>query len=95
MLINIEWFKKELLPLLQGYKTEWHSFKDGDFGDLERVELEGYNKGVTIDFWSSGWLGIHVYDYKTEDTIFNTLLEPQQVLEKDNAFKELQHLLKN
>jgi hypothetical protein len=94
MLINSEWFKKDILPLFQEYKIEWSTFKNGDFGDLERAELEGCNKGVSIDFWSSGWLGIHAYDYKTENTILNVLLEPEQYLEKEKAFKELQSLLK-
>jgi hypothetical protein len=92
--MDITWFKEKIMPTFIGYKIEYRSFKDGDFGDLERIEFEGYEKGVSIDFWSSGWLGIHAYDYKEEQEIFNVLLEPQQRLEKEKAFEEVQNILK-
>ena len=93
MLKDITWFKENMLPALGGYLIEYKSFKNGDFGDIERVEFEGNNKGGSIDFWSSGWLGIHVYNYKEEREIMNILLEPEQVLDKDKAFIELQSVL--
>lgn len=79
-----------MLPTLSGCKAEYHSFKQGDFGDLERVELEGNKKGATVDFWSSGWLGVHLYDYAKDSELLNILLEPEQNLEKEKAFFELQ-----
>lgn len=89
MIANIKWFKKEILPLLKEYKIEFHRFPNGDFGDLLRFEIEDDNKGVTIDFWSSGWLGIHVYNFIEDKTVLNVLLEPKQEFEKKMAFNEL------
>lgn len=90
---DIIWFKKNIVPNFEGYKIDYHSFKNGDFGDLERVELEGYGKGVTIDFWSSGWLGIHAYNYREEKEVINILLEPEQHLEKEKGIKEIQEFM--
>lgn len=86
---DIVWFKEAVLPLLKNYNVLYSSFKDGDFGDLERIELEGENKGATIEFWSAGWIGIHIYDYKLNNTIFNVLFEPKETVDMNRAFNEL------
>lgn len=90
---NIEWFKEQFLPKLEGYEIKYRSFKDGDFGNLERAELEGNNKGITLDFWSTGWLGVHLVDYIKEEELLNAFLEPYQQEEKDKVLKRLQELL--
>ena len=89
---NINWFKNEFIPLMKsGYKLEYSFFEKGDFGNLERVEFEGNGKGGTIDFWSLGWLSIHMVNYNEQTELLNILLEPHQ--EKESAFKKLQELL--
>jgi len=91
---DVIWFKNEFISLLgEGYKMEYSTFKDGDFGNLERVEIEGNNKGGNIDFWSLGWLNIHLVDYEKGDELLNVLLEPHQEREQEEAFKKLQELL--
>lgn len=90
----MKWFKETVSPMLSEYDIVYHLPEKGDFGDLERVELEGNEKGVTIDFWSSGWLNLHAVDYKTEDELLNVLLEPEQHLEKELFFNKLLQLLK-
>lgn len=91
---DILWFKNEFIPLLvEDYKIEYVSFKEGDFGTLERVEIEGKNKGGNIDFWSLGWLNIHLVDYEEGKELLNVLLEPNQKIEKEEAFKKLLTLL--
>jgi hypothetical protein len=94
MLNDIIWFKENILPTLREYQIEYRSFENGDFGDVERVEFEGNNKGGSIDFWSTGWLGIHAYNYKEEQEIINVLLEPEEHLEKTKAFEKLQEILR-
>jgi hypothetical protein len=91
---NMQWFKKYFLPALQEYKIAYSSFQNGDLGDLDRVELEGNDIGATIEFWSSGWLGVHIYDYKIDDTVLNALLEPEEDLEKEYIFKKIEILLR-
>ena len=93
MLNDIVWFKKNVLPTLGEYKIKYLSFENGDFGDVERIEFEGKNKGGSIDFWSTGWIGIHAYNYKEEQEIINVLLEPEEHLEKTKAFEKLQKIL--
>lgn len=94
MKTDMTWFKDRFIRLVRdGYKFEYTFFENGDFGDLERVELEGNEKGGNIDFWSSGWLNIHLVDYKIESELLNVLLEPHQEKEKEKAFEKLQSLL--
>lgn len=91
---DVIWFKNEFIPILiQGYEIDYSTFQDGDFGNLERVEIEGKNKGGNIDFWSLGWLNIHFVDYEKGDELLNVLLEPHQEREKEDAFKKLRELL--
>ncbi len=91
---DIIWFKNKFIPLLsQKYTIEYSSFLDGDFGNLERVEIEGNHKGGNIDFWSLGWLNIHLVDYEKENELLNVLLEPHQEREKEEAFKKLEEFL--
>jgi hypothetical protein len=91
---NIAWFKENIVPLLEGYEIEYSFFEKGDFGDLDRVEIEGNGKGVTVEFWGMGWLGLHIFDYIQDQELLNILLEPNQYSEKERAFKEMLALLK-
>lgn len=81
-----DFFKKEILPLLSEYEITYRDFQNGDFGDLEQVIIESKNKGGGIDFWSSGWLGIDLYDYEKDEVLMNILIEADEeyipVLEK-------------
>lgn len=85
-----EIFKREILPLLSKYEVIYRNYQNGDLGDLEQIIVESKNKGGGIDFWSSGWLGIELYDYKNEKEMISVLLETEEeylsVLEK---FKKL------
>ncbi len=38
----------------KGFEIEFRSFKDGDFGDLDRNEFKGNSKDGGFDIWSSG-----------------------------------------
>ncbi|MHC8373286.1 hypothetical protein ACYZT2_21630 [Pseudomonas sp. MDT1-85] len=42
--MNVEYFNENVKPLLKGYCFRYSSFANGDFGDLERIEFEGFNK---------------------------------------------------
>ncbi len=86
---NIVWFKNEFIPLItKKYEIEFRLFKDGDFGDLERIEFEGNNKSGYVDFWSLGWLNIHFIDTQKKIDLLNILLQPEQVEEKDKVFED-------
>ena len=49
--------------------------------------------GGGIDFWSSGWLEIDLYDYEKEKLIINVLLEPTE--EYETHLKNLIETLKS
>jgi hypothetical protein len=91
---NMEWFKAELAPKLEGYELSYKFFDEGDFGSLNQVEFNSKKVGGNIDFWGLGWLGVFVWSYETEEQLLNVLLEPHQNEEKEKAFKELKELLK-
>jgi hypothetical protein len=57
------------------------------------VEFNSKKIGGNIDFWGLGWLGIFVWNYETEEQMFNVLIEPHQREEKEEALKRLQELL--
>ena len=90
---TLEWFKKEVSPDLLNYKITYRSYKNGDFGDLDQIIIESKILGGEIDFWSSGWLGIDLYDYEKEKQIINVLLEPTE--EYETHLKNLIETLKS
>ncbi|WPO98265.1 hypothetical protein SFA35_16625 [Pseudomonas sp. HR96] len=83
-------FNKEFRPLLKVYSVEYSTFASGDFGNLERIELEGFNKLATVEFWSEGWIGIDIYDCACDEQVMNILLSPE---EKDLVPKTFEKLL--
>lgn len=90
---DFNWFKKEIIPYLNGYELTYRSYEEGDFGSLDQVIFESNEKGGVIDFWGLGWLGIDVYDYKNNEQILTILLEPHQEEAKTEAFNRLKVLL--
>ena len=90
---NIEWFKEELSPNMQGFELNYRYFDQGDFGSLNQVEFNSKKLGGNIDFWGLGWIGIFVWDYEKQEQLLNLLIEPNQEAEKKDAFKTLQYLL--
>ena len=75
------------------YKITYRSYKNGDFGDLDQIIIKSKILGDGIDFWSSGWLGIELYDYEKDKQIINVLLEPTE--EYENHLKKLIETLKS
>lgn len=68
--------------------------KNGQFGDLQRVEFESPTKIGGVDFWSTGWLNIHLVDTSKGDELLNALLDPEEAEKaKKNAFQQLLNFL--
>lgn len=82
-------FSKEVGSLLKGYSVEYSTFDNGNFGDLERIELEGFNKLATVELWSEGWVGIDIYDCACDEQIMNILLSPEEKYLVPKAFEKL------
>ncbi|KGF66050.1 hypothetical protein [Pseudomonas lutea] len=87
------WFNESVKPLLKGFSLEYSSFADGDFGDLERIELDGFNKLATVEFWSKGWVGIDIYDCALDDQVMNILLSPKEKESVSQAFEKFVKIL--
>jgi hypothetical protein len=90
---DIEWFKSNVIPKIEGYELSYKFFDKGDFGSLNQLEFNSKKIGGNVDFWGLGWLGIFVWNYETEEQLLNVLLEPNQKKEQDEALKQLQDLL--
>jgi len=92
---KIEWFKKEVLPILAEYDVTFRYFEDGDFGSLSQFDFNSIELGGNVDFWGLNWLGIFLWSYKEERVLLNVLLDPDQELSKEQAFKDFLALLKS
>jgi len=89
--MDSSWFDESVKPFLKGYSLEYSLFSNGDFGDLERIELEGFNKVGAVEFWSKGWVSIDIYDRALDDQVMNVLLSPE---EKESAHQEFERFIK-
>lgn len=87
--MNIDEFKNKTATQLKNYILNYSSYTHGDFGNLERVEIEGHNKVATIDIWSKGWLAIDIYDLSTEEQIMNIFLGPTEIKEQEISIEKL------
>ncbi|WP_448093794.1 hypothetical protein [Pseudomonas lini] len=65
--MNVDYFNWYIKPLLKDCSFKYSSFSNGDFGDLERVEIDGRGKVGAVEFWSMGWMGVDVYDCILDD----------------------------
>lgn len=66
----INWFKNNIEgKYLDKYKFKYLSEKDGDFGDLEGVQIESEQIAGHIYFWSSGFYNFHLFDFRTEEDL--------------------------
>ncbi|MCO6527152.1 MULTISPECIES: hypothetical protein [Snodgrassella] len=91
--MNIDCIKKIIIPKLKNYKLTYNSFPNGDFGSLERINIEGINKVAGIDIWSKGWLNIDIYDLVLDEQVMNVLLGPEEIKEKEDAIVKLLGIL--
>lgn len=87
------WFNERVKPHLKGFSLEYSSFAGGDFGDLERIELEGFNKLGTVEFWSEGWVGIDIYDCVLDEQVMNVLLSPEEEESISQVFEQFVKIL--
>lgn len=61
-----------------GLKLNYEYFPNGDFGDINRIEVEKGNKAGYIDFCSSGTVSIHLVNTETGEDLINVLLFPEK-----------------
>jgi hypothetical protein len=88
-IMDFLWFQEEVMPTLIGYDVNHNFFEDGDFGSLNQIQFNSIQKGGEIEFWSSGYLGIHLVDYENEIELLNFLIEPSRTEEKEKAIETL------
>lgn len=74
--MDIHYFKENIEPKLKGFNVTYSYFPKGDFGELNRVYVEGKNKMGGIDFWSMGWMDVDIYDLSLDRQVMNLLLAP-------------------
>lgn len=87
------WLQVHIPELLHGFDIQYKQFGRGDFGHLDRVDFEGYGLGGSIDIWDQGWLGLHLYDYGSEEVRMHLLLSPQEDQDKRMAIETMRSIL--
>lgn len=91
---TLDWFKNSFVQNLDKYVTEYRFFEEGDFGSLNQVIFNSTKMGGEVEFWSSGFMRIHLWDYENDKELINILLEPSENKEKESVFTKLAELLK-
>jgi hypothetical protein len=90
---DLSWFKSVMEPKLKDYEVQYRFFEEGDFGALNQVEFNSEKMGGEIDFWSSGWVSIHLVDYVKSNELINVFLKPEQYSDRQKYFAELEQKL--
>ncbi|WP_455922153.1 hypothetical protein [Pseudomonas putida] len=88
-------FNTHFIASLEGYSVKYSQFERGDFGGLDRVELDGFNKLATLEFWSKGWIGFEIFDCSIDQQVMNELLSPDEVKPRLDAFEKFMSILKS
>ncbi len=88
---DLNWFKISFSPKLIGFSIEYLSFENGDLGDLDEVRCESNRLGISISFWSSGYLGIFIYDYEKDLELLNIITDKKS--ERKDLFESIEKLL--
>lgn len=91
--MDINYIKNNVSSKLSNYKLTYRSFPSGDFGSLERLEIDGCNKLGGIDVWSKGWLDIDIYDLTLDKVVMNVLLKPSETQEQEKAIAKFLEIL--
>jgi hypothetical protein len=86
MIYDAGWFRENVMPHLHGYKVEFAHFQKGDFGDLDRIELENDRYSVCVEFWGWEYLGIMVFDKDLDDFTMNVMIFPENLAGKEASF---------
>ena len=84
-IIDINWFKKEIYPKLNGYEINYRYFPSGDFGQLEQIAFDSDKIGGEVEFWSSGRKTLFLIDYRSGETLLNYLFLEHTEEEVDEA----------
>ncbi|MDC5596909.1 hypothetical protein OHX11_14185 [Acinetobacter baumannii] len=95
--ISMDYFKKNIFPKIkENYTVTFSNATEGEvmgFGNLERVEIEGNNILGGIEFWSSGWLSIHLINIERDEEILNSLISPDDSKRKNELLEDFEKKL--
>ena len=93
------YFKENIVPKIEKYYSiTFSTFIEENIiglGNLDRFEIEGDSFLGGVEFWSRGWLGIHLINLTSDDEIFNILISPDQNIKKIEMLKKLEDILLN
>lgn len=91
--MDVSWFDGNVKPLLSDFSFRYSTFLHGDFGDLQRIEVEGFGKLGTVEFWSREWLGVDIYDLDNDGAVMNVLLSPDEVSKSQQVLHDFVRLM--
>jgi len=95
--MNIEfsstWFRSSMEAQLRGYVVTYRFYPEGDFGSLDQVAFNSDYFYGEIDYWSSGYLGVGLWDRIKDEQALNVFLDPDQGTDKIAAINNLTLML--
>ena len=93
----MEYFRENILPKIENhYVITFSIFSEKEIiglGDLERVEIEGSNLLGGVEFWSLGWMSIHLVNMENDQEILNTLISADEDNRKIEELYKLEEIL--
>lgn len=90
---DIDWFKRQVAPLLIDYDIKCHHTLTDDTGRYQRAAFSSDALSGHIDFWDMGHLHICVWESIKEQELMNIILEPADISGQHAALRELFVLL--
>ena len=85
----LDYFDRHVKPRLAGCSFEYAQFTDGQFGDLDRIEILSDAMVAGVDIWTLGWLGIDVFDIRADEPVMTLLWSPDETIDLPACFSRL------
>ena len=87
------YFNEALMPYFEQFELKNKFYKNGDFGDLNQIEFNSDCMGGVVDFWSNGYISLHLVDYLSGNELLNIMLESNKIEEQKNQINILKKLI--
>ncbi|WP_285727867.1 hypothetical protein [Geothrix rubra] len=88
--LGLAWFQNNVKARLHGdVIVRLRSFSDGDFGDLEEVELERDNLIAYINFWSRDMIGFGAVTSQGDSVVETEMIEVCVPADYDSILRPL------
>lgn len=91
--MNDRQFESKYSGMLSQYNKKISHFKDGDFGDLTRIDYDYQGILASAEFWSEGWVGFEIVDTVTANSVINKMIGPDEPFQQEEVARKFVELL--